>query len=132
MPRSVWILPECTPREAKVQSWNRTVRLNRNRNVTLTDVYQIKSEGEQIVQNIMTIIPVKIIKPGLLELEIEQTKAIKLSYNPDQLEAKIEKVELGLPEDKGVIRKWGDMIYRIQLINNKPGSKGNFTFKIFD
>lgn len=120
------------PEKANIQSWNRTIRLNRNRNITLKDVYQLKSEGEQIVQNIMTIYPIKIIKPGLLELKIEQTKAIKLSYDPDQFEAKIEQIELGLPEDEGVIQKWGDKIYRIQLINNKPGSKGDFTFKVFD
>jgi len=111
-------ISQAYPKKAGVKKWQRTVRLNRGKNVEITDVAELLQPGK-IEQNLMTCFPAEVVKPGKLIIHYQpiDAKAVDftVSYNPAQFVASVEKVLLGSPEDQGVIRNWGDNIYRILL-----------------
>lgn len=120
------------PESAGVNSWMRTVRLNRARNVVVTDVIRL-TKAESITQHLMTCWPAKVVKPGELTIhyrENDQPKDFVVKYNASQMEAVVEKVPLNTPEDRGIITKWGDTIYRINLKVKSPKMKDQFRFEI--
>ncbi|MCW3091039.1 MAG: heparinase [Ferruginibacter sp.] len=110
------------PEKAGVNSWQRMVRLNRNKNVIISDIISLKT-AENITQHIMTCYPAEVKTPGELLIHyrtkdgVEKDFAIK--YNASQMEPVVDKVKLTAMEDKGVLERWGDNIYRI-----------NFTIKV--
>jgi hypothetical protein len=120
------------PETAGIKSWNRTVRLNRGKNVVITDNAQL-TKAESIVQHLMTCWPSEVVKPGELVIhfmENGQSKDFVVRYNASRMEASVEKMVLDAPEDKGIISKWGDTIYRINLRVKQPRLKEQFKFEI--
>jgi hypothetical protein len=120
------------PEEAAINSWNRTVTLNRNKNVTIKDVADLQ-KAESVTQHIMTCFPAEIIRPG--EVVIHGTKDGKsvdfsVKYNAKQMEATVEKVKLETNEDRGIQTKWGDVIHRINFRVIAPKLKDSYTFNI--
>ena len=55
-------------------------------------------------------------------------KSFELKYDAGQMEVSVEKVLLEAPEDKGIITKWGDTIYRVNFDVKKPKAKDRFRF----
>ena len=51
-------------------------------------------------------------------------------YNPSQMQPTIEKVKLTAMEDKGIIQKWGDTIYRINFKVIQPKTQDKLSFEI--
>ncbi len=116
------------PEEAGIDQYTRTIRLNRGKNVIVSDSYALK-EGEQITQHLMTCYPVEEVKPGTLMINANGKK-MQITYPPSNTTVNIEKVPLVTMEDQGVIQKWGDNIYRINITNTSPGLKGSFEMKV--
>ena len=116
------------PDEADINRYARSIRLNRGKNVTVTDVYDLK-KADQITQHLMTCYPVEEVKPGTLMLDANGQK-MQITYPTTNTKVEIEKVKLVTMEDQGVIRKWGDNIYRINITNTAPGLKGTFEVKV--
>lgn len=121
--------------DAEINSWKRTVRLNRRKNVQITDNYQLK-EATQIVEHMMTCYPCEIQKEGEVIINFKKKDGDKkdfvIHYNPMQMRVVIEKVELDAPEDAGVKRNWGEQIYRISfdVINPKLKDVLDFTINV--
>ena len=119
------------PDSAGVQSWQRSIRLNRGKNVEINDVLSLKKAGS-ITQHIMTCYPAEVSKPGELVIHYgpkgATAKDFVVKYNPSQLRPAIEKIKLATPEDKGILDKWGDNIYRInfEVISPKVNDKMSF------
>lgn len=109
---------------AGVEEWQRTVRLNRTKNVEVTDKIFLKASGT-FTEHLMTCYPADQIKEGevLIHYKTENgsSKNFIVRYNPRQMKATIEKVPLVAMEDKGVREKWGDNIYRISIKGISPG-----------
>lgn len=119
------------PEDAGLNSLTRTVRLNRTKNVQIKDVFSAQKASE-ITQHIMTCYPCEVVKPGELIIHFKPTNGseqdFRIRYNKDQLQASVEKVPLTAPEDKGILTKWGDNIYRINFktIVSKNADKISF------
>lgn len=111
------------PDSAAVQSWQRSIRLNRGRNVEINDVFALKKAGS-ITQHLMTCYPAEVGKPGELLIHYRPKDAAArdfvIKYNASQLRPAVEKIKLTTPEDKGILDKWGDNIYRINFEVIKP------------
>lgn len=121
------------PRNTGLNSWKRTVTLNRGKNVVINDRYDL-SKAESITQHLMTIYPPEIISPGVLSIPFKgktgEIRNFSLAYDAKHMEAQIEKVSLVAPEDKGIISKWGDTIYRINFELTDPKDIGSMKFVI--
>ncbi|MCX6216750.1 heparinase II/III family protein [Spirosoma sp.] len=116
------------PKEAGIKSWQRSIRLNRGKGVKVEDVISL-SQVNSLTQHLMTCYPAEIGKPG--ELIIHYTpkagtaKDFIVHFNPKQMQPTVEKVKLEAPEDRGIVTKWGDTIYRInfRVLSPKPADK---------
>ncbi|MBD2699106.1 heparinase II/III family protein [Spirosoma sp. BT702] len=121
------------PKEAGVQSWQRSIQLNRGKNVQIDDVVKLTSATE-LTQHLMTCYPVELGKPGELLIHYapkeEAPKDFLVKYNPKQMQPSIEKVKLGTPEDQGIITKWGDTIYRINFKVLSPKTSDKLSFSV--
>lgn len=121
------------PEKAAVNSWQRSIRLNRGKNVEVKDIFSLK-KAEKITQHLMTCYPADVSKPGELVIHYKpksgQSKDFVVKYNAAQMQAVVEKVPLTAMEDKGVIEKWGDNIYRINFIVTAPKANEKINFII--
>jgi hypothetical protein len=122
------------PEAAGISRWQRTVRLNRGKNVEVSDVINLK-KADEVVQHLMTCYPAEVVKPGELVIHFAPKEGSKaqdfvVRYNPSQLQAQVEKVKLEAMEDKGIITKWGDTIYRINLTAISPKMQDKMNFQI--
>jgi len=120
------------PADAGVSKWQRTVRLNRGKGVQIQDAVQL-SKAKAITQHLMTCYPAEVGKPGQLVIHYapngSPAKDFVVNYDPKKMRPTIEKVKLETPEDKGILTKWGDTIYRInfQVLNPKATDKFDFS-----
>ncbi|HWE48967.1 MAG TPA: heparinase II/III family protein [Bryobacteraceae bacterium] len=111
------------PREAKLQHWLRSVRLDRAANqVTLTDEYALKSAAKTIALTLMT--PCRVTQTGPGKLTLEGT--VQIAYDPSLTPA-IEEIKLEDPQLRGA---WGDRIYRILLKAENPAMTGKWVTRI--
>ncbi|GAB4036052.1 hypothetical protein [Spirosoma jeollabukense] len=82
----------------------------------------------------MTCYSAEVGKPGELiihyALKLGQAKDFVLTYNHQQMQPAIEKIKLEAPEDKGIIMKWGDTIYRINFQILSPKTSDKLTIKL--
>jgi hypothetical protein len=117
------------PEEAGVNSWKRTVTLQRGKRVTVRDAVDLR-KAESVTQNIMTCYPAEVVKPGRLVIHCEpkdgKPRDFVIAYNHKQMRAEVEKVSLVTEEDEGIRNKWGDRIYRIRFIAVNPKLKDSF------
>ncbi|MBT1703772.1 heparinase II/III domain-containing protein [Chryseosolibacter indicus] len=121
------------PQEAHVTNFKRTIRLNRSKSVTVEDVINLSAANE-LTEHLMTSYPSEVTKAGEVIIHYKtadgSNKDFKVRFNNDQLEASIEKVPLTAPEDKGILAKWGDTIYRINFRSKVPKTTDKISFEI--
>ncbi|WP_315823116.1 heparinase II/III domain-containing protein [Paraflavitalea speifideaquila] len=121
------------PEKAGINSWQRTIRLNRGKNVEVKDNLVLTS-ADNIVQNLMTCYPATINTAGEVIIHYAPTngtpKDFVIKYNPKQLGVTIEQVPLTAVEDKGVLDRWGNNIYRITFKVIVPKLKDKINFVI--
>jgi hypothetical protein len=121
------------PEEAAINSWKRTITLNRAENVTVRDVVSLQKAGS-VVQHLMTCYPARIGKAGEVWIEYKDkdglTVPFVIGYDAGQMEGTVEKVRLGTESDEAVLANWGDAIYRINFTVKAPKTKDVYTFKI--
>ena len=126
-------LSKAYPGNAGINSWQRSIRLNRGKNVELKDVISLKT-ANGITEHFMTCYPANIINPGELLIHSGQNSEAAsdfiIRYDARQLRAIVEKVPLTAPEDKGIKEKWGDNIYRILFEVFVPKPKDQIRFVI--
>ena len=121
------------PDSAGINSWQRTIRLNRGKNVEIVNVYSLK-KADQIIEHFMTCYPAETGKPGELIIHFKPANApakeFLIKYNPKLVQPVIEKIPLITMEDKGVKEKWGDNIYRINFNMISPKVKDKTLFVV--
>lgn len=110
------------PKEANLESWKRTVRLDRKRNeIEVADEYALKQPAREITLTLMT--PCRVTQePGALSLEGKVRVAYDAALSPSVEEIKLDDQRL-----RGV---WGDRVYRILLRTASPGKTGKWSLKI--
>jgi hypothetical protein len=121
------------PTETGINSWKRTIRLNRGKNVLIADAADLKTAAP-ITQHLMTIYQAEIIKPGEVIIHYRSgdggKKDFIVGYDARKMEASIEKIPLVSMEDQGVLSKWGDNIYRINFKTTAPVKKAQLGFEV--
>lgn len=120
-------LASAYPSKAEVTQWTRTIRLDRNQQITVSERYRLK---RYLAPSQITLIcstrPLPV-KPGLL-LITTTDGSYHLSYNPTQVEPQIEKIDYN---DTVVHNSWGQYnLHRIRLSVIGTGLKGEITYKI--
>lgn len=115
------------PADAGIEKWQRNIRLNKGKNVVIEDNIQLKGEGK-LTQHLMTCYPAALVRPGTIAIKYKG-KDFFVHY-PENFSASVEKVPLTTMEDEGIIKKWGDTIYRINLTRSKQSAKDKITFTI--
>ncbi|WP_317175336.1 heparinase II/III domain-containing protein [Cyclobacterium xiamenense] len=122
------------PEDAGIQSWQRTLRLDRGKKVRISDRYEL-AEGSTITQHLMTVFPAQVVRPGEVRIPFQlasgEIQPFVLAYDPDKMEVTVEKIALTEPEDRGVGQKWGDRIYRINFVHTTPGERGESRFELY-
>ena len=126
-------IAEAYPEKANVNSWKRSVRLNRGKNVVVTDVADLKSAAP-VVQHLMTSSPADVRKPGEVIVHYQgedgSRKDFLIKYDPRVFSAFVEKIPLIEKEDQGILTKWGDTIYRINFSSIAPVQKAQLGFEV--
>ena len=121
------------PEDAAINSWKRTVRLNRTKNVTVTDAINLKQVNE-LTEHLMTCYPSEVRTPGELIIHYKindaQPRDFVIRYDAKQMQAVVEKIPLTTMEDQGIIQKWGDTIYRINFKAISPKVNDKIHFEI--
>jgi hypothetical protein len=120
------------PAAAGIKKWQRTIRLNKGKDVVVKDVLQLTQDG-RITEHLMTCYPAEVVKPGVIVIHRKEGNTSKdffLRYSPGALRATVEKVPLVTEEDEGVKQKWGDNIYRINLEGTNIGAKRTLHFSV--
>ena len=121
------------PGEAGINSWTRTIRLNRGKNVIVTDVADLRS-AVPVVQHLMTSSPAEVVRPGEVLIHYSGENGFKkdfvVKYDADLWDASVEKIPLVAKEDHGILTKWGDTIYRINLKSLNPQKQNKYTFQV--
>ena len=126
-------LTKAYPKDAGIKNWQRTIRLNRGKNVQITDAFNLEKAGD-LTQHLMTCYPADITKPGELVIHYQPkggtARDFMVTYNPRQMTASVEKVPLDAPEDRGIITKWGDTIYRVNFTVLTPKTTDKLNLSI--
>lgn len=113
------------PEGAQVDKWTRAYTLKNGR-VVISDNFRLKKVVANNVIHFMTWGKVDTSAFGKVVIEVDGRKAL-LEYNPAQLEASVEAVELTDPRLSNV---WGEKIYRIALTAKTMTQNGNYEYII--
>lgn len=121
------------PEDAGINSWKRSIRLNRGENVHVMDVTDLKT-AEAITQHLMTCYPSEVIRPGQVLIHYKgksgEGKDFIVQYDAKKLQATVEKIKLVAMEDQGILSKWGDNIYRINFNATDSKKISQYTFEV--
>jgi hypothetical protein len=109
------------PAEAKINYWNRTIRLERNKSVNIREDYQLSAFLKPATLNFMTTHAVDITIPGKIILT-KNGRSFEAIYDENNYTARFENVfEADSSLAKSLIRTtWGDEVNRIVLTCKKP------------
>lgn len=117
---------------AGIQTWNRTVKLNRVKNtVEINDDYVLAQKPNTLQHVFMTVADVDTSVPGKIGLKTLKNQAFTIQYDP-----KLWSVAIELPSTEGMEyvsfkTKWDNRpVQRIILTNNKLTQKGKYGFVI--
>lgn len=116
------------PEESGIQSYRRTIEFNKQKGISIKDLYQFENADNQIDMNIMTHFMVKENKPGQLILENRNIPGDLLYLNWDKniFTLKIENIPINDSRLKPV---WGgELIRLIFSAQNKPAQ---FQYTLF-
>lgn len=118
--------------EAGIQTWNRTVKLNRVKNtVEINDDYALNQKPNSLQQIFMTVCDVDTSTPGKVLLKTWKGKVFALQYDP-----KLWSISTDLPSTDGMEyvsfkTKWDNHpVQRIILTNKALTQKGKYGFTI--
>jgi hypothetical protein len=122
------------PEKAGVSTWQRSIRLNRGKNVEISDVISL-TKADKLTTHMMTCYPAEVWKPGQLIIHFTPKYGVAardfvVTYNAKQWQVAVEKLPLVAMEDKGILDKWGDTIYRINFNAVAPKTNDKINFVI--
>jgi hypothetical protein len=130
-PRLSMDIAKAWPATAGVQSWLRTIQLNKKGDISITDQYSLTAPAKSLSQTFMTVTETDITKPGTIVFALPSGRKINLQYDAAAWTVAKEKMELTTPEDQGFKQSWDNRdIYRILLTAKSPAAKGVFTYII--
>jgi hypothetical protein len=119
------------PEEAKVRSWERTVTLNRGKNVVVRDRYELGAAVQNLELTLMSWRKPVLVQEGSIALEnpkeAPDLKPVTIEYDKQKFGAVIATVPL---EDARLRSSWGERLYRIFLTAKQKSLKDEFAIVI--
>jgi len=115
------------PDKAGINSWLRTIRLNRGKDVQIIDSFTLKAPSRDIVQNLIT--PCEIVRdePGQLVLRDSQEQLkMAVRYDSRMLSSEFESIDIN---DEKISTIWGGRLYRIELRPKTASAKYTWTLR---
>jgi hypothetical protein len=124
-------LAQAYPEEAKVDSWTRTVTLNRGKNVIIHDQYTLEEIRDNLQMTLMSWCEPESVAEGRIKLSFPKQAGdlmpVYLHFDKDKLDAEIEKISL---EDERLRSSWGNWLYRIVLTATDKLLEDTFSLRI--
>ncbi|MFT4204894.1 MAG: heparinase II/III family protein [Chitinophagaceae bacterium] len=115
-------IEDAYPKTASVNKWNRIYTLQREKEFSIEDVYDIKENNGKCSANFVTALLPQQVAEGKLRFVVNG-KALYLNYDNKNVVCTIVPIDL---TDKALISQWGDKLYRIELVfQNKSLSGSN-------
>ncbi len=121
-------LAHAYPKEANLEVWNRTLRLDRAKNeIEVVDDWRLKRAARAITLTLMT--PCKVTQKGsgVLSLAVAADNVINMLYDGRVFTPAIEEIRL---EDGRLRHSWGERLYRILLKAENAGAEGKWSMRI--
>jgi hypothetical protein len=116
------------PAEAGVESWRRTLRLDRDRNrIDLTDTYQLRKNVNEITLTLMSACEPGSPRPGIVWLLENGRRLAEVSYDAALFRPTIELIDIKDARLRGV---WGERIFRILIKATNSPAKGEWRVAI--
>jgi hypothetical protein len=121
------------PEEAGVDTWMRTVALNRGADIAITESYSLKDTSGDIILNFLTPCEVLLQDDGRIALkpselsEDRMSGAAQIHYDAGKLTASVEEVVL---EDGRLKHIWGSRLTRIMLKAKNPSKEDALELRI--
>ena len=116
------------PKEADLESWKRTLRLNRATNeIEVADDYSLEKPAKLITLTLMTPCRVTQEGPGQLSLAVASGNVVKVLYDGAAFTPVVEEIRL---EDARLRSSWGERLYRILLRAANPAPRARFATHI--
>ena len=128
-------IAQAYPPEALIDSWVRTVTLDRGEGVTITDQYALKAITGDLVMHVLTACAVEDRGNGTLALNQTEladgrvSGSAHLHFDADVFDIAIETISIKDPRLNAV---WGDVLRRIVLTVKNPEARGAWTIRIAD
>jgi hypothetical protein len=115
------------PQEANLETWQRTLRLDRAGNqIEIADRYSLKKAAPSITLTLMTPCRVTQDGPGKLSLAVASGNRVNIAYDVSLTPA-IEEIRL---VDANLRSAWGERLYRILLRAENPPARATWTTRI--
>lgn len=121
------------PADAGINSWKRTIIFNKTKNIQFDDVISLK-KIVSVTEHLITCYPAELSKTGELVIHYApqggKAQDFIVKYNHSQFTVLVEKVKLESMEDKGILDKWSDTIYRISFKARIPKAIDKYSFSV--
>jgi hypothetical protein len=111
------------PAEAGLQSWIRTIQLNRQRNrVHLREAFELERPAPHITLSLMTPCAAQVDSPGVLRFPAKDPtgKDVLLHYDSGRLTPAVDPIEI---KDAHLQESWGPRLYRVLLRAERPPTR---------
>jgi hypothetical protein len=126
-------LKEAYPQDAGINTLVRTIQLNRNKNIILTDKYALKNNKGISTISFITPCNVTITEPGeirLLLLENGKKRTVYINYDAAQFSVEKEPINMEGEENERLRNVWTDGLTRILLTDKRNSTTGTWKFLI--
>ena len=115
------------PSRASVVSWLRTVRLNRGKDVEVTDSFNLEAPSRDISQSLMTPCEIYRDEPGVLTLrDPNEQLLMTVRYDPRTLGLRSEKIEI---QDDRLSEIWGPCVRRLLFTPKADVTRDTWTLR---
>lgn len=121
------------PAEAGLNSWYRTVRLDRGQGVTVTDTYDLNKDVSEMTLSLLTASAVDLSEAGKIKLSgLELSNGQKsgsgtVRYDAGKFSATMEAIDI---TDNRMHGSWGSRLYRIVLKTQNPPRQDTWTVAV--
>ncbi|MBI1298678.1 heparinase [bacterium] len=121
------------PADAKIESWKRTVALERGIQVTVEDSYALNAPADEITVSLVTPCAVDVSEAGVVHfgerpiLDGRVSGVGQVHYDAGVFSAAVETVPL---TDERMGGTWGEELYRVVLTAKNPAQSGVWMFRV--
>jgi hypothetical protein len=119
------------PQQANVKSWVRTIRLQRGKDIGITENYTLEKPAKEITLTLLTPCKVSVRKEGQLLLETpgktEPRTSVRVLFDGGKLTPVLEMIPI---EDGRLRSVWAEQLTRILLKADQPAQQDTWTVRI--